>query len=123
MRRAVLLAFVVVGGLGACSTAHGEVSIDGETHTFTSCRSGAVYGFRGVELTASSGVRLRIAATPAGEAGLVIVRRGATAGREIGPCGTLTLVDRKRSIAGRATLDCTADGTTIRGAVRFDHCR
>lgn len=118
MRRAVLLALLV-----GCSTAHGDVTIDGETHTFTSCRSGAAYGFRGVELTARSGLRLRIAATASGEGSVVVLRRGSTTGREIGPCGALTLVEKKRSVEGRATLDCTAAGATIKGTVRFDDCR
>jgi hypothetical protein len=120
---------VLLVALSACSAKlDSDMTIDGAKLEPTSCRSGAVFGFRGVELTGKSGVRLRLAATETGEANLVVIPAGAAVGHELGHCGSFELADQNstindvKNVKGKATLDCTTEGTTVKGRVSFANC-
>jgi hypothetical protein len=124
--RAVMIVALVV----SCSNKlSGSVEINGEKLQVESCRNGVVHGFRGVELTGTSGVRLRIAATPSGEAEVFVIDAGATVGKQVpGKCGALQISDQNstindvKNVEGKATLDCTADGFTVKGEISFENC-
>jgi len=125
--RKIFLGVLVV--LAACSNKlGGEVDVNGETQTLSSCRNGVVYGFRGVEISMRSGMRLRIAATQTGEARLVYMPSGSSTGTDVGVCGTLAISDQNstindvKNVEGKATLDCATDGFTIKGELSFSNC-
>jgi hypothetical protein len=46
---------LVLIAVGCTNKLSGDVSVNNETLELDSCRSGVVYGFRGVEMTAKSG--------------------------------------------------------------------
>jgi len=115
---------------GACSNKlGGSIEINGEKVTFGACRSGAVYGFRGVELTGSNGMRLRLGVLPTGAAGVIVMPKGADVGKELDvPCGSLVLSDQHstindvKNVEGKAVLDCEADGFKVKGEITFENC-
>jgi len=126
--RAALLVAAVIAGFGCTNKLGGDLRVDGDKVSLSSCRNGVVYGYTGVELTTKSGVRIRIAASLTGEAEVVVVGAGATVGTELGRCGSLTVSDQNstindvKNVEGKATLDCSADGATIQGTVSFENC-
>ena len=127
MRRLWLLGLLLA--FTACSNQlGGDVSVGGERLELDSCRSGAVYGFRGVEVTAKSGVRLRVAATQTGEAEVVVIPRGAEVGKSLGTCGSFQINDQNstindvKNVEGKATLDCTTDDGSVKGSLTFKNC-
>lgn len=127
MRKALLVAAITV--VAACSNKlGGDVTVNGEAFSPDSCRNGVVHGFRGVEVTAKSGMRLRIGATQTGEARVAVLAPGASTGADLGLCGTLSISDQNstvndvRNVEGKATLDCAADGMTIKGSLSFENC-
>jgi hypothetical protein len=130
MRHPWLIVTVVVAVCGACSNKlGGSVEVNGEKVTFGSCRSGAVYGFRGVELSGSNGMRLRLGLIPTGAAGVIVMPKGADVGKDLGvACGTLTLSDQNstvngvKNVEGKAVLDCEAEGFKLKGEVSFKNC-
>jgi hypothetical protein len=113
----------------ACSNKlGGEVEVNGEKQTLSSCRNGVVYGFRGVEVSMRSGMRLRIAMTQTGEARLVYMPAGSETGTDVGLCGVLSISDQNstinsvRNVEGKVTLDCATDGFTVKGELSFENC-
>lgn len=119
---------MALGSVACSSKLSGEIDLNGEKLAIDSCRNGVVYNFRGVELNAKNGVRLRIAATQTGEAYVVVVPKDATVGTEVGTCGTLSITDQSSKIndvtnvKGTARLECAAKGFTIKGDVSFENC-
>jgi hypothetical protein len=107
----------------------GSVEVNGEKLSFSSCRNGAVHGYRGVELTASNGTRLRIGVLPTGAAGVIIMPKGQTVGTELGTaCGSLNISDQNstvndvKNVEGKAVLDCEGNGFKVKGEVSFENC-
>lgn len=106
----------------------GDLKINGEAFAPSGCRSGAVYGFGGVEVTGAGGRRLRVLQTPTGEAQVVMFASGATVGTDLGVCGQISVTDQNstindvKNVKGKATLKCAADGVTIEGSLTFENC-
>jgi hypothetical protein len=107
----------------------GSVEVNGEKLTFSSCRSGAVYGFRGVELSAQNGMRLRLGVLPTGAAGVIVMPKDEAVGTELRVgCGSLSISDQNstvndvKNVQGKAVLDCEAEGWKIKGEVSFENC-
>ena len=126
MRMTWMFAFVLAAG---CSNKlSGTLEIDGHAVEISSCRNGMVYGFRGVELTAATGERLRVALAPTGEAVVILMAKGASTGAELGKCGSLEVSDQNseindvKNVEGKMELDCAADGSAIKGSVKFGNC-
>ncbi|MBI5513202.1 MAG: hypothetical protein HY909_05500 [Deltaproteobacteria bacterium] len=124
----LLLAGVALGGCRAKLT--GQLTLNGATFTPTSCRSGAVFGFVGVDLINDAGAKLRLVALPDGQADALYFAPGAATGIHLGPCGPLT-VQRQNSrinsvynVEGSAALQCAAAGGTpaVAGSVQFANC-
>jgi hypothetical protein len=123
------LALVVTLSLAACSNkVGGEITVNGEKVELSSCRNGVIYGFRGVEVTAKTGLKLRIVATATDEAFVAVIPPGAETGTEIGRCGSLKISDQNstindvKNVEGRAKLECNSDGFDIKGTVSFANC-
>ncbi len=125
-------AAVVVALFGSCvcsAKLGGTVEVNGEKLSFGSCRSGAVYGFRGVELSSGTGLRLRIGALRTGAAGVVVMPKGVAVGTDLGvPCGSFSISNQNstingvKNVEGKAVLECEANGFKIKGEVTFENC-
>jgi hypothetical protein len=107
----------------------GSMEVNGEKVGFNSCRNGLVYGFRGVELSASNGMRLRLGLLPTGEAGVIVMPKGESVGKELGvECGSLTISDQNstvndvKNVQGKAVLDCEGQGYKVKGEASFENC-
>jgi hypothetical protein len=127
--RHLVLAFLVLAAAAGCSNKlSGSLDVDGKTFELDSCRSGQVYGFSGVELRSKAGDKIRLVQTPTGEGMVVLFSGGSTTGSELGRCGPFTVnqqnstINDIKNVEGKATLDCTVDGHTVKGEVSFGNC-
>ena len=111
----------------ACSAElSADITINSSAFTPTSCRSGQVNGFSGVDLIDDKEQTLRLVQTPANKP-LVILFEGEKP-LEFGECGTLSL-DRQNStinditnVMGKATLDCKLEDRAVSGTLTFKNC-
>lgn len=107
----------------------GDLQRNGEPFGASSCRSGAVYGYSGVEISGKEGWKLRLIQTPSGAGQVILFGPGAATGTELGACASTLSVNQQNStindvknVEGKATLDCAADGLTLKGTVTFENC-
>jgi len=113
---------------GCSNELSGNLEINGAPVKLTACRNGTVYGFRGVELTADNGIRVRVAATETGESSVVVMPSDAKIGVRIGTCGAFEVADQKstinsvKNVEGSAAFDCKGDGFTLKGSAKFSNC-
>lgn len=124
-----LIALGALGLLASCSNElSGDLSVDGQPFALSSCRSGQVYGFVGVEVVSKDGAKLRMVQTPTGEAQAIYIAKGKSTGDEVGPCGAFQVstqnstINDVKNVEGSATLDCKAGGHTIKGSFTFSNC-
>ena len=115
--------------LPACSNElKGDVTVDDQGFELSSCRSGEVYGFVGVELVSKQGAKLRFAQTPTGEAFAFYIPVGESTGVEIGKCGAFQVsqqsstINDVKNVEGKGQLDCSAAGHTLKGSFSFSNC-
>lgn len=119
---------IVLVVCGCSNKLSSDLSINGKSVKLSSCRSGAVYNYHGVELTTDDGARLRLASTMTGESELVYMPPGSDRGTSLGNCGTFTVsnqnstINNVRNVEGKATLHCATDGVTLEGTVTFANC-
>lgn len=124
-----LVVLLAVGPAAACSNKlGGDLKVNGQPFAAASCRSGAVFGVSGVEVTGKGGQRLRVVQLPTGEAQVVLFAPGAQVGSDLGVCGSIQVttqsstVNNVRNVEGKAQLQCTADGVTVAGTLTFENC-
>ena len=123
----VLLA-LCLGAVGCKAKLSADVKVDGAAFEPASCRSGQVYGFSGVELTAKDGRKLRLVMRPDGQSEALLFPANSTTGTNLGACGAFVVNQQNSSIndiknvEGNATLSCSADGHSISGSVTFENC-
>ena len=123
-----LCGLVLVAALGCTNKLGGDVVVNDEKLELDSCHSGVAYGFRGVEVVAKSGVRVRVGATPTGEAHVFVMLAGAEVGKDLGACGSFQISDQNstvndvKNVEGKATFDCAAEGITAKGSFTFENC-
>ena len=115
--------------LPACSNElKGEVTVDDHAFELSSCRSGEVYGFVGVELVSKEGAKLRFAQTPTGEAVAFYLASGDSTGVELGTCGSFQVSQQNstnndvKNVEGKGDVDCTGAGHTLKGSFSFSNC-
>ena len=129
MRRALLLSVLAFTSLGlsACKAElSSTLQIDGEAFTPTSCRSGQLNNFMGVDLIDDSGKTLRLVQSPANKPAAILMEGGATT--ELGECGQFTVqrqnssVNDVHNVEGSGTLECKAEGHEITGNFTFKNC-
>ena len=125
----VFALFVALATIAGCSNKlSGDLTVDGNAFELDACRSGQVYGFRGVELSSKKAGKVRLAVAPTGEAVAFYMPPDADKGVELGRCGTLKVNDQKstindiRNVEGSADLSCEAAGHSIKGKVQFSNC-
>lgn len=126
--RFVLVVPIVFANCICSNKLGGDLKVNGQPFEATSCRSGQVYGFAGVEATGKNGTRIRVIATPTSEAQVVLFGQGAQTGTDLGVCGTIRVSDQNstvndvKNVEGKAQLKCAADGVTIEGSLTFENC-
>jgi len=77
--------------MGCGNELEGDITVNGEKFEIESCRNGSPNGFRGVEVTAKSGLRLRLGARRSGEARLIVMPKGEDTGKDVGSCGSFKI--------------------------------
>ena len=127
MRKYVVLGIVVFASCAGHVT--GNLQIDGEPFAATSCRSGQVSGFSGVELSDDHGRRLRLAQNLDGTFAGAYFPPGSRTGDNLGTCGTLnvqpesTVVNGVHPVYGSVTLACKSEKHQLSGRALFENCR
>ena len=121
----LMLALVV----GCSAELKSDLTIDGAGWKPSGCDNGVQLGYRGVALSGPGGRSLRIAATMTDQAQVVLITNGAEAQViESGSCGQMRMADQNstingvKNVEGKATLDCSASGVTIKGTITFGNC-
>ncbi|WP_428268730.1 hypothetical protein [Haliangium sp.] len=126
--RYIILAAFALSAFGCTNELEGSLTVDGEPFELSSCRSGEIYGFVGVEFVSAADARLRLGMSPTGESIAFYLPAGSQTGDEIGKCGGLTVnqqnstINDVRNVEGSANLDCSGAGHTVQGTVRFKNC-
>ena len=120
------LAVVLACTIGCQAELSGDLKIDGKAFTPSSCRSGQVNGFAGVDLTDEGGRTLRIVQTPTTQPQAILLESQQVV--DLGQCGSMAL-ERQNSVVnditnvmGSATLKCDAAGRTVEGTITFKNC-
>lgn len=115
----------LAGTLGCKNEISAELQVDGQPFHPSSCRSGQVNGFAGVDLI-DDGRTLRIVQTPTTEPQAILL--GGEQVVDFGLCGSMSLerqgstVNDIANVMGAATLKCEAAGHSIEGTVSFKNC-
>lgn len=126
--RPIVISVVALLWIGCSAELSSDLDLNGAKLKLTACRNGSVYGFRGVELAADNGTRLRIATTVTGEAEVVVMPAGSDKGTRLGSCGTFQIADQNseinsvKNVEGRASFDCKGDGVALKGTASFGNC-
>jgi hypothetical protein len=119
------LVLLIACTLGCKAELTSDLKIDGQTFAPTSCRSGQVNGFAGVDLIDGSRT-LRIVQSPTNQPQAIVLDGQQAA--DLGPCGSLALerqnstVNDVTNVMGSATLKCEGNGRTIEGTITFKNC-
>jgi hypothetical protein len=124
MRQALLIVLAALAA--ACSNKlEGELTVNGEPMKPTACRSGAVYGFFGVELSDANHHVVRLLAKPDGSNDAIVLVGGAEAGPTTEHnCMQLRVgiqnstINNVRNVEGEATISCEK----VKGHVTFANC-
>ncbi|MGB1014712.1 MAG: hypothetical protein ACPG4T_11300 [Nannocystaceae bacterium] len=123
---------IVVGGLlllctSACTNEiTASLKVDGVDFVPSSCRSGQVNNFMGVDLVNDAGDIVRLVQPPTNQPHVILFRNGKAS--EVGTCGTMSIgrqnstINNVANVQGDATLACEAGGHKIAGTVTFKNC-
>jgi hypothetical protein len=127
MRRLLLLSATLLVCMSACRAKLGStLQVDGKAFTPTSCRSGELNNFMGVDLIDDAGLTLRLVQSPALESSAILIDGGNVF--ELGECGKMTSQRQSSSvneifnIAGSGTLDCKTAEHSVSGTITFENC-
>jgi hypothetical protein len=127
MKLAAACFFLLLGA--ACENKlSGSLELDGQLFELDSCRSGQVYGFSGVELRDKDGNKLRLVQTPTGDGQVILMPKGSETGIDLGTCGPFQVstqnstINDVKNVEGRAKLECSTGGHTLKGKVSFSNC-
>lgn len=128
MKLVYCVAALLLGLTVSCANKiEGAVTIDDRSFPIEGCESGQRNGFAGVDFLGRDGRRLRVVQTRTGTQ-QVLLFDGETAGKDLGPCGSLTIerqtstVNEITNVRGQAQLDCASNGHRVKGSVRFENC-
>lgn len=109
---AVLICLVAL--VSCQSKITGTLVVDGSPFAVQQCRSGQAFGFSGIELTDSSGNRLRLLANADGTCTAALFKGDSPTGDRLGQCGTLAMqaqssrINSIVKVKGKAKLACEA---------------
>jgi hypothetical protein len=128
MRRYLALIVLCFSMIGCSNKLSGTLTVDKKPFAPDSCRSGQIYGFAGVEVTSKQGSRIRVVLQPTGQGNLVFFPPGAQVGKQLGPCGVVSVTPQKstvndvRNVEGKVDLSCEANGHSVKGTLIFSNC-
>jgi hypothetical protein len=124
-RAALLLCFL----FAACKAKLDvDLQLDGEDFKPKSCRSGQPNGFAGIDLVDAAGKRVRLVLQTDGTSQAFLFEPNAQQGTLIGTCGPMSVsaqnstINDVRNVEGKATLDCSGNGHSVKGTVTFKNC-
>jgi hypothetical protein len=127
MRRFLLLSATLLVCLPACrAKLSSTLQVDGKAFTPTSCRSGQVNNFMGVDLIDDAGLTLRLVQSPALESSAILIDGDNVF--ELGECGKMTSqrqtssVNEVFNIEGEARLECKHEEHSVSGTISFGNC-
>jgi hypothetical protein len=127
MRRFLLLSAMLLLCLSACiAKLSSTLQVDGKPFTPSSCRSGQLNGFMGVDLVDDEGFTVRLVQSPANRPSVVLID-GANV-TDLGECGQMTIqrktssVNEIANVEGSGTLECKNDARSISGTFSFKNC-
>ena len=126
MKCVVLMSVVFASCAGHVT---GNLQIDGEPFAATTCRSGQLGGYSGVELSDDHGRRLRLAQNLDGTFAGVYFPPGSRTGDNLGTCGTLNVqpepvvMNGVHPVDGNVTLVCKTEKHQMSGSALFENCR
>ncbi len=128
-RHRIVVAAAALFLLPACSNRlTGSFTINGAAFVPTSCRSGQVSGFTGVDLLDAAGNKIRLVATPSGQPMVYYVAAGQIVATPIGMCGALSVnrtnsrINNVYNVEGQATLACASPTGQVTGTVQYANC-
>lgn len=121
---------LIVGSmfLGGCQAKlRGAFILNGQTFQPTSCRSGEVSSFQGVDLINADGAIIRVVQTPMNIPQVLYLQNENSPATPLGTCGTMsfrrtnTRINNVYNVEGSASLQC-AGPMNLSGTVRFENC-
>ncbi len=119
------LLLLACGGLGA-DLSGTDLQLQGKPWKVDTCMSGQPLGFRGVFLTSKDSGGVNIITKPDGTAEVVLIQNAKLI--KMGNCAqvrfeeTSLTVNDVKALRGGGTLDCEANGVTLKGTVAVDRC-
>ena len=129
MRKIAVLVCLAAFALAGCqSKVTGTLEVDGAPFAEPQCRSGQAFGFSGIELTDTTGRRLRLFANPDGTCSAALFKGDSPTGDRLGQCGTLAMtaqssrINSITNVQGTAKLACEAVNHKVAGNVEFKNC-
>jgi hypothetical protein len=125
---AFLICLAALAVAGCQSKVSGTLEVDGSAFAGAQCRSGQAFGFSGIELTDTTGRRLRLLAHPDGTCEAALFKGDSPTGDRLGQCGTLAMeaqssrINSITNVKGSAKLECEAVAHKVTGNVEFENC-
>jgi hypothetical protein len=125
---AVFICLVALALVSCQSKVTGSLEVDGSPFAVQKCRSGQAFGFSGIELTDTSGNRLRLLANADGTCTAALFKGDSPTGDQLGQCGTLAMeaqssrINSIVNVKGTAKLACEAVNHKVIGNVKFENC-
>jgi len=122
------LVFISVVFASCAGHVTGNLQIDGEPFAATTCRSGQLSGFSGVELADDHGRRLRLAQNFDGTFAGAYFPPSSRTGDNLGSCGTLNVqpetlvVNGVHPVDGSVMLACKTEKHQLSGRGWFENC-
>jgi hypothetical protein len=127
MRRFFLLSATLLVCVSACrAKLSSTLQVDGKAFTPTSCRSGQLNNFMGIDLINDAGLTLRMVQSPANKPSAILIE-GANV-TELGECGQMTIglqnssVNEISNVQGSGTLECKNAEHSVSGTFSFENC-
>lgn len=125
---AVLICLAAVALVGCTSKVTGTLEVDGSAFDVKECRSGQAFGFSGIELTDTTGRRLRLLVNGDGTSTAALFKGDSMTGDRLGQCGALEIqaqssrINSITNVMGKAQLACEAVGHKVAGNIEFENC-
>ena len=125
---AVFICLAALSVVSCQSKVTGTLEVDGAPFNVELCRSGQAFGFSGIELTDTSGQRLRLLANADGTCTAALFKSGSNTGDRLGQCGALSMeaqssrINSITNLQGTAKLSCEAVNRKVVGDVQFENC-
>jgi hypothetical protein len=124
----VFICLAALALLGCQSKVSGTLEVDGSSFSVQQCRSGQAFGFSGIELSDTTGRRLRLLANADGTCTAALFKGDSPTGDRLGQCGTLAMeaqssrINSITNVRGKAKLACEAGGHKLAGEIEFENC-